>query len=62
MIKYEENGKEYGYSCVLKISLKAVVRFAKLGSRNKPEDGEYPMLKFIKSKKNTRFMIRTCGL
>ena len=51
MIKYGENGKESGYSRVLKILLKAVVRFVKLGSRNKPEDGELPMLKFIKSKK-----------
>lgn len=51
MIKHGENGKESGYSRVLKISLKAVVRFTKLGSRNKPEDGEFSMLKFIKSKK-----------
>jgi len=51
MIKHGENGKESGYSRVLKISLKAVVRFVKLGSRNKPEDGELSMLKFIKSKK-----------
>ena len=39
------------YSHVLKISLKAIVRFVKLGTRNKPEDGELSMLKFIKSKK-----------
>lgn len=51
MIKHGENGKESGYSRVLKISLKSVVRFVKLGSRSKPEDGELPMLKFIKSKK-----------
>ena len=51
MIKHGENGKESGYSRVLKISLKAVVRFVKLGSRNKPEDGELSMLKFIKTKK-----------
>jgi len=51
MIKHGENGKESGYSRVLKISLKAIVRFVKLGSRNKPEDGELQMLKFIKSKK-----------
>ena len=51
MIKHGENGKESGYSRVLKISLKAVVRFVKLGSRNKPENGELPMLKFIKTKK-----------
>ncbi len=41
MIKHGKNGKESGYSRVVKISLKAVVRFAKLGSRNKPKDGEY---------------------
>ncbi|KFM18182.1 Site-specific recombinase XerD DNA replication protein [Marine Group I thaumarchaeote SCGC AAA799-P11] len=51
MIKHGENGKETGYSFVLKISLKAIVRFAKLGSRNKPEDGELQILKFIKSTK-----------
>jgi len=51
MTRHGENGKESGYSHVLKISLKAIVRFVKLGSRNKPEDGELPMLKFIKSKK-----------
>lgn len=51
MIKHGENGKESGYSRVLKISLKAVVRFVKLGSRNKPENGELSMLKFIKIKK-----------
>jgi len=51
MTKHGENGKESGYSRVLKISLKAVVRFVKLGSRNKPEDGELSMLKFIKLKK-----------
>ncbi len=51
MIKHGENGKESGYSHILKISLKAIVRFVKLDSRNKPEDGELQMLKFIKSKK-----------
>ena len=51
MIKHGENGKESGYSRVLKISLKAIVRFVKLGSRNKPEDGELQVLKFIKTKK-----------
>ena len=51
MIKYGENGKESGYTRVLKISLKAIVRFTKLGIRNKPEEGELPMLLFVKSKK-----------
>jgi len=51
MTKHGKNGKESGYSRVVKISLKAVVRFAKLGARNKPEDGEYQMIKFIKIKK-----------
>jgi len=51
MIKHGENGKETGYTFVLKMSLRAIVRFVKLGSRNKPEDGELSMLKFIKSKK-----------
>ena len=51
MTKHGKNGKESGYSRVIKISLKAVVRFAKLGARNKPEDGEYQMIKFIKIKK-----------
>jgi len=51
MTKHGENGKESGYSHILKISLKAIVRFVKLGSRNKPENGELDMLKFIKSKK-----------
>jgi len=51
MTKHGKNGKESGYSRVIKISLKAIVRFTKFGSRNKPEDGEYPMIKFIKIKK-----------
>jgi len=59
MIKHGENGKEAGYSFVLKISLKAIVRFVKLGSRNKPEDGELSMLKFIKSKKPKGGKIKT---
>jgi len=33
------------------MSLRAIVRFVKLGSRNKPEDGELEILKFIKLKK-----------
>jgi len=51
MIKHGENGKETGYTFVLKMSLRAIVRFAKLGSRNKPEDGELNILKFIKATK-----------
>jgi len=51
MIKHGENGKESGYTRILKISLKGIVRFVKLGSRNKPENGELPMLLFIKPKK-----------
>ena len=51
MTKHGKNGQESGYSRVLKISLKAIARFAKLGTRNKPEDGEFPMIKFIKIKK-----------
>jgi hypothetical protein len=51
MVKHGENGKETGYTFGLKISIKSIVRFVKLGSRNKPEDGEFPMIKFIKPKK-----------
>jgi len=51
MIKHGENGKETVYTFVLKVSIKAIVRFVKLGSRSKPEDGELPILKFIKIKK-----------
>jgi len=51
MINHGENGKETGYTFVLKMSLRAIARFVKLGSRNKPEDGELQILKFIKSKK-----------
>lgn len=50
MIKHGENGKETGYSKGLKISIKSIVRFVKLGSRLKPEDGELQMIKFIKPK------------
>ena len=39
------------YTFVLEISLKAIVRFVKLGYRNKPEDGELEMLKFLKIRK-----------
>jgi len=52
MIKHGENGKETGYTFGLKISIKSIVRFIKLGARNKPEDGELPMIKFIKPKKS----------
>ena len=51
MIKHGENGKETGYTFILKMSLRGIVRFTKLGTRIKPEDAELPMLKFIKSKK-----------
>ena len=51
MTKHGKNGKESGYSRVVKISLKAIVRFAKLGVRSKLDDIEYPMIKFIKIKK-----------
>jgi len=51
MIKHGENGKETVYTFVLKVSIRAIIRFVKLGSRSKPEDGELSMLKFIKSKK-----------
>ena len=51
MVKHSENGKETGYTAGLKISIKSIVRFVKLGSRNKPEDSELDMIKFIKPKK-----------
>ncbi len=51
MINHGENGKEARYTFGLKISIKSIVRFVKLGSRNKPEDGELEMIKFIKPKK-----------
>ncbi|MDH3191975.1 MAG: hypothetical protein OEM18_04750 [Nitrosopumilus sp.] len=51
MIKHGENGKETEYTFVLKMSIRAIVRFVKLGSRSKSESGELEMLKFIKSKK-----------
>ncbi len=47
MIKHGENGKETGYTFGLKLSIKSIVRFVKLGSRDKPEDGELQMIKFI---------------
>src|SRR3989344_6467515 len=46
MIKHGENGKETGYTFILKMSLRGIVRFTKLGTRIKPEDAELPMLKF----------------
>ena len=51
MIKHGENGKETGYTFVLKMSLRAIMRFVNLGSRNKPDEGELQMIRFIKSKK-----------
>lgn len=51
MVKHSENGKETGYTAGLKISIKSIVRFVKLGSRAKPEDGELDIIKFIKPKK-----------
>jgi site-specific recombinase XerC len=51
MIKHGENGKESGYTFVLKMSVRAIVRFVNLGSRDKPEDGELQMIRFIKSKR-----------
>jgi len=39
------------FSFGFKISIKSIVRFVKLGSRGKPEDGELPMIKFIKPKR-----------
>jgi hypothetical protein len=51
MIKHGENGKETVYTFVLKVSIRAIIRFVKLGSRSKPEDGELHLLKFIKTKK-----------
>jgi len=50
MIKHGENGKETGYTFVLKLSIKSIVRFVKLGSRSKPDDGELQMIKFINPK------------
>jgi integrase len=51
MIKNGENGKETTYTSTLKMSIRAIVRFVKLGSRSIPEDGELQMLKFIKIRK-----------
>jgi len=51
MTKHGENGQETGYTKGFKISIKAIIRFVNLGSRLKPEDGEYPMVKFIKPTK-----------
>jgi integrase/recombinase XerD len=51
MLKHGENGKETGYTFVLKMSLRAIVRFVHLGLRTKPEDGELQLIRFIKSKK-----------
>lgn len=51
MTEHSPNGKETSYTAVLKLSLKQIVRFVKLGSRAKPEDGELKILRFIKSKR-----------
>ncbi len=51
MTKNGENGKETTYTSTLKMSIRAIVRFVKLGSRSIPEDGELQMLKFIKIRK-----------
>jgi len=51
MVKHGDNGKETGYTAGLKISIKSIVRFEKLGSTSKPEDGELEIIKFIKPKK-----------
>ena len=51
MVKHGDNGKETGYTAGLKISIKSIVRFVKLGSTSKPEDSELDMIKFIKPKK-----------
>jgi len=47
MIKHGENGKETVYTFVLKVSIRAIIRFVKLGSRSKPEDGELSILKLF---------------
>ena len=51
MSQHGEHGKETAYTFILKMSIRAIVRFAKLGSRSKPEDGELPIIRFIESKK-----------
>ena len=48
MVNHGENGQETQYTRVLKIVLKQVVRFVKLGVRNKPDSGDLPMILFIK--------------
>jgi hypothetical protein len=51
MEKHGDNGKETGYSHILKISLRSIVRFVHIGSRTKPEDGELEIIKFLKMKR-----------
>ncbi|MDA1347237.1 MAG: tyrosine-type recombinase/integrase [Crenarchaeota archaeon] len=51
MTKNGENGKETNYTSTLKMSIRAIVRFVKLGSRIISKDGELQMLKFIKIRK-----------
>lgn len=42
-------GKETTYTAILKLSLKQIVRFVKNGSRDKPDEGELKILRFIKT-------------
>lgn len=51
MEKHSENGKETGYTAGLKVALKWIVRFVKLGTRKKPRDSEVDIIKFIQPKK-----------
>lgn len=51
MLDHGDNGQETGYTVVLKLSIKSIVRFIHLGSRSKPENGELPMVKFIQTKR-----------
>ena len=51
MEKHGDNGKETGYSHILKISLRSIVRFVHIGSRTKPENGELKIIKFLKMKR-----------
>jgi integrase len=48
MINHGESGKETTYTAVLKMSIRSIVRYTKLGSRSLPGDGELQMLKFLK--------------
>ena len=46
----DESGKETNYSADLKKSIRPIVRFAKTGSTEMPEDGELSILRVIKLK------------